>query len=138
MKHTTKRKIAKEIIIFFTIVALILFSWSIFWAVNKINVKRMKKLEKQVITLNKHIDSLQKINVLVLNENLLPPPPPKQLSKNKEKLEDEVSLIYSKLYTTNQINENAKWLSIALFIMVYPLRFLILLVLWAIKILKMK
>jgi len=59
MKQTTKRKIAREIVILFSCVALIGLTWVIFWTINEFHISRAKKLEKKASTLSHDIDSIQ-------------------------------------------------------------------------------
>jgi len=59
MQQSTKRKIAKEIIIFFCSVTLIGLVWAIFWSINNFNVSKTENLQKQIVFSNHDIDSIQ-------------------------------------------------------------------------------
>lgn len=59
MKQTTKRKIAKEIVIIFICAVLIGLTWGIFWTINEFQIKKTKKLEEKTSTLSHDIDSIQ-------------------------------------------------------------------------------
>lgn len=59
MHLSTKRKIAKEIIIFFSSVVIILLTWVIFWAANKANLNKRETLQREIETLDHDIDSIK-------------------------------------------------------------------------------
>lgn len=59
MKQTTKRKIAKEIVILFSCAALMGLTWVIFWTINEFHISKAKKLDERTFNLSHDIDSIQ-------------------------------------------------------------------------------
>lgn len=59
MQQSTKRKLAKEILIFFSSIILIGLTWSIFWLKNNFKINRTEDLKKEIIKTNTEIDSIQ-------------------------------------------------------------------------------
>ena len=59
MQHSTKRKIAKEVIVFFCCIIFIGTSWVAFWTINYFNNYRRDIIKRQIIYLNYKRDSLQ-------------------------------------------------------------------------------
>jgi len=59
MQQSIKRKIAKEIIIFFSSILVIGLTWTIFWTVNKVNISKTESLQDEIKTLNHAIDSIK-------------------------------------------------------------------------------
>ena len=60
MKQTTKRKIAREVLILFGSVVLIGLIWTIFWTTNKIRTQKTENLKIEIANYNHDIDSIQK------------------------------------------------------------------------------
>lgn len=88
MQQLTKRKIAKEIIIFFSSIILIGLVWTTFWVVNYTNINKSENINKQIDLATNNIDSIQSFffklitfrtlisgNVPAEILNILPPPP---------------------------------------------------------------
>ena len=59
MELTSKQKIAKEIIIFFISIAIIVLTWVTFWGVNKLNINKVEKLQNEFKILTHNLDSIQ-------------------------------------------------------------------------------
>lgn len=59
MRQTIKRKIAKEIIIFFTSVLIVGLIWTFFWGINQFNIHKSTSLQTQITTLKHDIDSIR-------------------------------------------------------------------------------
>ncbi|MGC9375264.1 MAG: hypothetical protein ACP5DQ_09515 [Bacteroidales bacterium] len=59
MKQTTKRKIAKEIIIFFISAVIVGLIWTIFWGINQFNTHKSASLQAQITNLEHETDSIQ-------------------------------------------------------------------------------
>lgn len=59
MKQTTKRKIAREIVILFSCAVIIGLAWTAFWAINKTHKNKAEQLQIQISNLTHEIDSIQ-------------------------------------------------------------------------------
>lgn len=59
MKQTTKRKIAKEIVILFSCAVLTGLTWTIFWTINKVHKSKLEQLKIEISNLTHDIDSIQ-------------------------------------------------------------------------------
>lgn len=59
MKQSTKKTIAKEILILFSSVVIIGAIWTVFWTLDKIKISKSENLQSQVKTLTHDIDSIQ-------------------------------------------------------------------------------
>jgi hypothetical protein len=59
MKQTTKRKIAREIVILFSCAVLIGLIWTIFWTVNKVHRSNVEQFQIEISNLTHYIDSIQ-------------------------------------------------------------------------------
>lgn len=257
MKQTTKRKIAKEIVVIFSCAVLIGLTWTIFWLKNNYTIHQADKLQAQVEKITSDIDSihlsfpkvipfekiivgeipvesliednyipmpdevlgtefdktrisnirklyrllssfnfsfppesfvstlsnlypdvkftenivkelesnktdkliLRKIYLFLKEKNMLnmefeeftfnieglPLPPPHDTwtayekdKKQKEELNNQIMLTKSKIYSANDLTKIAQWISIIILTIVYPFRFLFLLLKWAVKTLNQK
>jgi hypothetical protein len=59
MRQTTKIRLAKEIVIFFLSIALIILVWSILWVNNNYNINKTITLQNKVLKLTNEIDSIK-------------------------------------------------------------------------------
>lgn len=59
MQPSTKRKIAKEIVILFSCVLVIGLTWTYFWIVNNGNINKSESLQKRIEILDHDIDSIK-------------------------------------------------------------------------------
>lgn len=59
MKQSTKRKIAKEVIIFFCSATLIGLVWTIFWLISNYNIRKTENIQKQIVSCNHSVDSIK-------------------------------------------------------------------------------
>lgn len=59
MKQTTKRKIAREIVILFSCGVIIGVTFTVFWAINKIYKNKTEQLQIEISNLTHDIDSIQ-------------------------------------------------------------------------------
>jgi cell division protein FtsB len=58
-QQSTKRKIAKEIIIFFCFATLIGLVWTTFWIISQFHIHKTENLQEQIVSSNRRIDSIQ-------------------------------------------------------------------------------
>ncbi len=178
MNKVTERKLAKEIVIFFSSVLIICLLWAIFWAFNYQKKIISKDLREQITQLTIEIDSINwsfansedtltilykndsvdvavkdigsmikhlpetKTEIRDLNEkaNSLAIPPPhdswatyQKFQTDIEKLNLKLALNETKIYTSKDLINIAKWISILTLCLVYPIRFLYILLKWSIK-----
>lgn len=201
MKQSTKKNIAKEILIFFASSIIIGLTWSIFWIYNFQNATKVETLHNEMDIYNHRIDSIQKklndpllvffneikhnksieglpkeysifrkvltdkknalefYNLVKNNqsivglpesfesfERLLEPLPPRydiwKKYQDNINLRNEISIefgvISSKLYTQQELITKLQWIIVIVFAIVYPIRFVILLILWALKTIRLK
>jgi hypothetical protein len=59
MKQTTKKTLAREIVILFSCSILIGLAWTIFWTVNKFHRSNVEQLQIEIYNLTNDIDSIQ-------------------------------------------------------------------------------
>lgn len=59
MQQSTKRKIAREIVILFSSILVIGMIWAFFWLVNNVNIKKTESLQQEIEILNNDIDSIK-------------------------------------------------------------------------------
>ena len=179
MKETAKKKIAKEIVIFFSSVLCIVIIWTFFWLSNFYTLNRINNLENQILKLSNNTDSIKwdspngkdtltfysstkdSVDVAVKDiSSLLKHYPTEEANvraqynntipsnKNycwviydkfkleRKNLTNDLSQAKSKVYSTNKLIKTTKWIGVIVLTIVYPLRFLFLLLWWAIKTLR--
>lgn len=170
MNLTTKRRIAKEILYFFTGVIIILLFWGIILIQNNYYQNKVvtckneiNHLQTQINLTILHPDKLKKLfaNVKIMNESgssnedivdmmnafekrfgkkitLSERIKLEKLRKNEKIETNKLKEISLKIFNEDDIFTNIKISSILILALLYPIRFIFILIKWAIKILKLK
>jgi len=164
MERATKRSIAKEVVIFFSCLVLIGLTWTALWLKNNYAIRQADKLDIQVKAQVKKLTSgIDSIHLILGRKTITAPstseidpikkkvPRPSEVfgiqlhdsncfayKKRIEYVKSELATSKSKIYSANDLAEITIWISVVIMALGYPVRFLLLLLFWAVKTLNQK